>query len=166
IFHNNGGRVVNQSVTGRNRGKVAPATYLGEKDPAPQATDEVDALAGWMTDPKNPFFARATVNRLWSYYFGRGVIQPVDDMRATTPESVPGLLDALAEELVKTKYDIKQVTKLILNSKTYQFSSVPNESNRLDDRFFSHYQPKAMPAQVLLDMIDQAAGVAEQFDSW
>ncbi len=166
IFRNNGGRVINQSVTGRNRGKVAPATYLGEKVPTPESADMVEGLANWITEPKNPFFARATVNRLWSFYFGKGIIQPVDDMRATTPESVPGLLDALADELVRNKYDIKHVTRLILNSKTYQFSSVPNESNRLDDRFCSHFQPKPMPAQVLLDMIDQAAGVTEQFDSW
>ena len=156
----------NASVTGRNRGKVAPATFLGDKQPAPDQPDMVTGLANWMTDPRNPFFARACVNRLWSYYFGRGIVHPVDDMRATTPESVPGLIDALAKELVDHKYDIKYMVRLILNSKTYQLSSVPNPSNQQDDRFFSHFMAKPMPAPVLLDMIDQACGVREQFGSF
>ena len=166
IGYNKGAQLTNQSVTGRNRGKIAPATYLGDKQPAPDQPDMIEGLADWMTSPKNPFFARATVNRLWSYYFGRGIIHPVDDMRATTPESVPGLLDALAKELVEHKYDIKHVIRLILNSKTYQISSVPNDSDQQDDRFFSHFMAKPMPAQVLLDMIDQACGVQEQFGSF
>jgi hypothetical protein len=166
IGYSKGAQLTNQSVTGRNRGKIAPATYLGDKQPAPDQPDMIEGLANWMTGPKNPFFARATVNRLWSYYFGRGIIHPVDDMRATTPESVPGLLDALAKELTDHKYDIKHVIRLILNSKTYQISSIPNESNQQDDRFFSHFMAKPMPAQVLLDMIDQACGVQEQFGSF
>lgn len=159
-------RVVNQSVNGKNRGKIAPCTYLGETEPAKETPDMIVSLADWMTDPKNPFFARATVNRLWSYFFVRGVIHPVDDMRATTPESVPGLLDALAKELVDHKYDIKYVTRLILNSRTYQLSAVPNASNEKDDRFFSHYFPKAMPAEALVDAVNQATGAPEKFGSF
>jgi hypothetical protein len=159
-------KIRNQSVNGRNKGKVAPPTYLGDKEPAGDQPDMIVALANWMTAPDNRFFARATVNRLWSYYFSRGIIHPVDDMRATTPESVPGLLDALAGELTTHKYDIKHVIRLILNSRTYQLSSVPNESNQKDDRFFSHFQPKPMPAQALLDMVDQATGTLEQFGSF
>ncbi len=159
-------RVVNMSVNGRNRGKVAPCTYLGETEPAKETPDMIASLADWMTDPKNPFFARATVNRLWSYYFVRGVVHPVDDMRATTPESVPGLLDALAKELVDHKYDMKYVVRLILNSRTYQLSAIPNPSNQQDDRFFSHYLPKAMPAQALIDVVNQATGAQESFGSF
>jgi hypothetical protein len=159
-------RVVNQSVNGKNRGKIAPCTYLGETEPAKETPDMIASLADWMTDAKNPFFARATVNRLWSYYFVRGVIHPVDDMRATTPESVPGLLDALAKELVEHKYDIKYLTRLILNSRTYQLSAVPNASNEKDDRFFSHYFPKAMPAEALIDAVNQATGAQEKFGSF
>lgn len=170
ITYNGGGQVRNESVNGKNRGKIAPATYLGDKDPVPadvaQHDDLVVDLANWVTDAKNPFFARATVNRLWSYYFGRGVVHPVDDMRATTPESVPGLLDALAKELVDHKYDIKYVIRLILNSRTYQLSGMPNESNGRDDRFFSHYFPKPMPAEALLDMVNQATGTQESFGSF
>ena len=159
-------RSPNQSVNGRNKGKVAPATFLGENTPAKDAPDMMMSLAGWITDPKNPFFARATVNRLWSYYFGKGIINPVDDMRATTPENVPGLLDALASELVSSKYDIKQVIKLILNSRAYQESAKANDTNVADDRYFSRFLPRPMPAQALLDMINQASGSREQFTSW
>jgi hypothetical protein len=166
IYHNNDAQVVNQSVNGKNKGKVAPPTYLGEKEPAKKQADMVDGLANWITDAKNPFFARATVNRLWSYYFGRGIIQPVDDMRQTTPESVPNLIDALANELVKSGYDVKHVISLILNSRTYQLSSVPNASNEKDDRFFSRCYPRPMPAQALLDMVDEATGVDEQFNTF
>jgi hypothetical protein len=159
-------RVVNQSVNGRNRGKVAPATFLGDKEPAPEQPDMIIALADWITDAKNPFFARATVNRLWSYYFGRGIVHPVDDMRATTPESVPGLLDALAADLVRSKYDVKHLIRLILNSRTYQLSGVPNPSNEKDDRFFAHFFPRAMPAQALVDMLNQATGAQETFGTF
>jgi len=110
-------QVTNQSVNGRNKGKVAPPTYLGDKTPADNKGNMMEHLADWVVAPDNPFFARASVNRLWSYYFSRGIIHPVDDMRATSPEAVPGLLDALAKEFVESKYDVKHVTKLILNSR-------------------------------------------------
>jgi hypothetical protein len=166
VESNPGAQIRNQSVNGRNRGKIAPPTYLGETAPTDQKGDPMDALAGWITSSQNRFFARATVNRLWSSYFGRGIIHPVDDMRATSPESVPGLVDALAKELVDRKYDIKSLTKLILNSRAYQLTSVPNESNKLDDRFFSRYLPKPMPAQVVVDIINQATGAKEAFGTF
>ena len=166
VYYARDAQLTNQSVNGRNKGKIAPATYLGEKQPAKSEPDMTVALAGWITAPKNPFFARATVNRLWSYYFGKGIIEPVDDMRATTPENVPGLLDALASELVQHKYDVKYLIGLILNSRAYQVSAKANETNIADDRYFSRFLPRPMPAQVLLDMINQATGVHEQFTSW
>ncbi len=156
----------NESVTGRNRGNIAPPTYLGEKDPAPVTPDMVEGLANWTTGPNNPFFARAAVNRLWSYYFGKGIINPVDDMRATTPESVPGLVDALAQEFIANKFDVKALIRLILNSRTYQLGSLPNPSNALDDTFFSRAMPRPMPPQVLLDIINQASGAKEQFGNF
>lgn len=170
VTYNKYGQVINQSVNGRNRGKLAPATFLGEKTPVPaeiaNKDDMVVDLANWVTDPKNPFFARATVNRLWSFYFGKGVVHPVDDMRATTPESVPGLLDALSKELTEHNYDVKYLIKLILNSQTYQLSGVPNDSNVMDDRYFSHYFPKPMPASALLDIVNQATGASESFSNF
>jgi hypothetical protein len=166
VYYSHGSQTVNQSVNGRNKGKVAPATYLGDKAPAKEQPDMQTALAAWVTDPQNRFFARATVNRLWSYYFGKGIIHPVDDMRPTIPESVPGLIDLLAGELVKSKYDVKQMVRLILNSRTYQTSALPNDSNLTDDRYFSRFLPKPMPAEALLDMLNQATGVGEQFSSF
>ncbi len=166
VYYSPGAEITNQSVNGRNKGKVAPATFLGETVKAKDAPDMMVSLADWITNPGNPFFARATVNRLWSYYFGKGIINPVDDMRATTPENVPGLLDALSTELVSSKYDIKQVVKLILNSRAYQESAKANDTNVADDRYFSRFLPRPMPAQALLDMINQASGVHEQFTSW
>lgn len=166
VNYNHGAQVVNMSVTGRNRGKVAPATYLGEKTPVKVEGDLIVQLGDWMTAPQNPFFARATMNRLWSYYFGRGIIHPVDDMRATTPESVPGLLDALAKEFIDNKYDIKHMIRLILNSRTYQISAIPNDTNSRDDRFFSHFMPKAMPAQAMLDVLNQVTGAKETFGAF
>ncbi len=154
--------LANQSVNGRNKGKLAPATFLGEKSPAPDSPDQLNALAAWMTDSKNTFFSRAAVNRIWSYYFGKGIINPVDDMRATSPESVPGLLDALAQEFVKSKYDVKSLIREIMNSRIYQLSSIPNDSNVKDDQFFSRFTPRPMPAQALLDMLNQATGIEER----
>lgn len=166
VFYNHGAQVINQSVAGRSKGKVAPCTYLGEDKPQPEEGDMVEKLAEWVVSPTNPFFARATINRLWANYFGRGIIHPVDDMRATSPEAVPGLLDALAKEMITSKYDLKHIVRLILNSNTYQLSGISNASNSKDDRFFSHYMPKAMPAPAVLDMLNQASGVREQFGSF
>ncbi len=163
VYHNPGGRVVNQSVQG-NRGQVAQPTFLGgETLPEAYRAEAIDHLANWMTADSNPYFAKATVNRLWSHYFGRGIVDPVDDMRATTPPSVEGLLEALAQELIRSGYDTKHIIKLILNSRTYQLSAEPNETNELDDRFFSRFMPRPLMAQVLLDVLNDVTGSSEKY---
>lgn len=164
VFYNPGARVVNQSVNGPSRGLPAVPTFLGEKplDEEARKADVSLRLAAWVTADDNAFFARATVNRLWSNYFGRGLIHPVDDMRDTTPESVPGLLDALAREFIRTGYDIKGLVRLMLNSRSYQLSSLPNPTNELDDRFYSRFYPRPMLAQVMLDVLNQASGISER----
>ncbi len=163
VYHNPGGRVINQSVQG-NRGQVAQPTFLGGET-LPEAYQEkaIKHLADWMTSDNNPYFAKATVNRIWSYYFGRGIVDPVDDMRATTPPSVEGLLEALAEEFIRSDYDTKHIIKLILNSRTYQLSAAPNETNELDDRFFSRFMPRPLMAQVLLDVLNDVTGTSEKY---
>lgn len=163
VYNNPTGRVINESVQG-NRGQVAQPTFLGG-DTLPEAYREeaIQHLADWMTADSNPYFAKATVNRLWSYYFGRGIVDPVDDMRATTPPSVEGLLEALAEEFVRSEFDTKHVIKLILNSRTYQLSAAPNETNELDDRFFSRFMPRPLIAQVLLDVLNDVTGSKEKY---
>ena len=170
VFYNPGARVVNKSVTGKNRGKEAPPTFLGAPEPVVAAgqnpdpkQDVLEAFADWCVSPQNPYFAKASVNRLWSHYLGRGVIHPVDDMRATTPPSVPGLLEALAKDFVAHKYDVKHTIRVILNSRTYHTASDVNATNKLDDKFFSHFYPRPMLGQVLLDALNQATGTTERF---
>ena len=163
VYNNPTGRVINQSVQG-NRGQVAQPTFLGgETLPEAYREKAIQHLADWMTVDSNPYFAKATVNRLWSYYFGRGIVDPVDDMRATTPPSVEGLLYALAEEFVRSEFDTKHIIKLILNSRTYQLSAAPNETNELDDRFFSRFMPRPLMAQVLLDVLNDVTGSKEKY---
>ena len=163
IYYDPVGRVINQSVQG-NRGEVALPTFLGGESLSPDYQGDVlQVLADWMTSSTNPYFAKATVNRIWSHYFSRGIVDPVDDMRATTPPSVEGLLEALANDFVQSGFDTKHVIRQILNSRTYQLSAEPNETNQLDDRFFSRFYPRPMVAQVLLDVLNDVTGTEEKY---
>jgi len=123
-------------------------------------------LADWMTSPDNPFLAKAIVNRIWAHYFGRGLVMPIDDMRATNPAGNEPLLNSLADYLKEAKYDLRALTRTLLNSQAYQLSSATNESNLLDDQNFSHAAPKALPAEVMLDAIGQVTGMPEKFNGW
>ncbi len=158
-------RIRNEAVVGPRRGQEARPAFLGTPPltAADRTGDPVVKLADWVTSPKNRLFARAAVNRLWNWHFGRGLVMPVDDMRDTSPEYVPGLLDALAAEFVKSGHDVKHLTRLIVTSRTYQLSSKPNDTNKLDDRFFSRAHARSLPAQVMLDILNQATGTAERF---
>lgn len=163
VYYNPTGRVINQSVQG-NRGEVAQPTFLaGTTLPTNYQGDVLHRLAEWMTSETNPYFAKATVNRIWSHYFGRGIVEPVDDMRATTPPSVEGLLEALAIDFVESGFDTKHVIRQILNSRTYQLSAVPNRTNALDDRFFSRFTPRPMNAHILLDVLNDVTGTQEKY---
>ncbi len=163
ISYNPNGRVINQSVEG-NRGEVAQPTFLGgESLSANYQGDILQVLADWMTSSTNPYFAKATVNRIWSHYFSRGIVDPVDDMRATTPPSVEGLLEALADAFVQSGFDTKHIIRLIFNSRTYQLSAEPNETNQLDDRFFSRFYPRPMMAQILLDVVNDITGISQKY---
>jgi hypothetical protein len=163
VYYDPTGRVINQSVQG-NRGEIAQPTFLGgESLSTNYQGDVLQVLANWMTSSTNPYFAKATVNRLWSQYFGRGIVDPVDDMRATTPPSVEGLLEALADDFVQSGFDTRHIIRRILNSRTYQLSAVPNETNQLDDRFFSRFYPRPMVAQVLLDVLNDVTETEEKY---
>jgi hypothetical protein len=120
-------------------------------------------FAEWMTKPDNPFFARNLANRVWAWMLGRGLVEPVDDVRATNPPSNPELLDALAKYLIENKYDVKKLITLIASSRVYQTSVTPNAINEKDERNFSRAYFKRPDAEVLLDMICQALGVPEKF---
>jgi hypothetical protein len=106
-------------------------------------------LARWLTSPSNSSFARAVVNRVWENFLGRGLVHPVDDLRATNPPSNSELLDAVTEDFVRNGFDIKRLIRTIMNSATYQLSSRTNEANAKDDRYYSHYIVRRLPAEVI-----------------
>jgi hypothetical protein len=162
----------NRIVT-RDRGEVEhPKTgrevepqLLGGASPSPApGPDRRAALAGWLTSPRNPFFARAFVNRVWKHLLGRGIIEPVDDLRATNPPSHPALLEALAADFTRSGYRLRHLVRAIVSSRTYQLSSRANGINRLDDRLFSRAYLKPLTAQVLADALAQATGVPVQYE--
>jgi hypothetical protein len=125
--------------------------------------DPREVLADWMTSPENPLFARALVNRYWKHFFGRGIVEPEDDLRETNPPSNPELLEALAADFVAHGYDLKRLIRTICGSATYQLSSEPNEHNRADRQSFARFQPRRLPAEVLLDAVNQVAGATTKF---
>jgi hypothetical protein len=124
------------------------------------------ALAAWITNPDNPYFAGAMVNRVWKHYLGVGLVEPVDDLRATNPPSVPKLWDALKAEFVRSKFDLRQLMRLVLNSRTYQLSSATRPTNETDAKFYSHYSARRLPAEVLHDAIGDAVGVPDRLDGY
>jgi hypothetical protein len=126
--------------------------------------DPRDALVDWMVEKQNPFFARSIANRYWKHFLGRGLVEPEDDMRVTNPPSNPALLDAIANHLIESKYDLKQLVRYICNSRTYQLDSEPNGENLRDRKSYSRYYPKRMSAEQILDSIDQVTGTKTAFD--
>jgi len=148
-------------------GQLVSARALGATPP--DFTDVADrriVLADWMTAPDNPYFAKAIANRLWAHYFGRGLIEPIDDIRETNPATNTALMQTLVDHLRQVNYDLKQFTRTLLNSRVYQLSSLANSSNANDYQNFSHAAYKSLPAEVLLDAICQSTGVGEKFDGW
>lgn len=144
--------------------QVVFAHPLATSGPAVAATgDQRAVLADWLVSPKNPWFARNLANRMAAHFFGRGLIEPVDDVRATNPPSNPQLLDAMAKYLVDSKFDMKQLIRAITASRVYQSSSKPNDTNELDEQNYSRALFKRMGAEVLLDAVSQTTGVAEKF---
>lgn len=150
--------------TNPRTGQLQPPRYLGGGEPALAAgTDRRPDFAKWLTTPENPFFARSMANRIWSYFFSRGIIDPVDDLRTTNPPINPELLEALTQDFVKHGFDVKHLMRQIVSSQTYQRSSVPNSSNTHDTMNFSWAVPRRVPAEALLDSLVQATGVPESF---
>lgn len=138
---------------------VEPKTLDNAEVKVQPRTDGRQVFADWMTSEKNPYFSKAIANRIWGHYFGRGIVDPVDDFRVTNPASNPELLDALARDLVEYKFDLKHLHRSILNSRTYQQSSRPNHTNRTDNQNFARYYPKRMFAEQLYDSISQATDI-------
>ncbi len=148
-----------------NRGKPQPPAPLdAEPIPFDAPIDRREVLAEWMTDPDNPYFSRAISNRIWSNFFGRGLVEQVDDLRLSNPASNKPLLDALSRHVVEVDFDLKQLMRTILQSETYQRSSVPLEENREEQKYHSRYYPRRLMAEVLLDSIDQVLGTSTAFN--
>lgn len=153
------------AVSHPKTGKVMEPKGLGGAVVEVAAVDDPRVkLADWMTDPANPYFARALVNRYWAHFFGRGLCEPIDDLRVTNPPTNPELLDALASEFIKNHYDLKQLIRTITASRIYGLSSIPNESNARDRQSFARHYPRRMPAEVLLDAIAQLTDVPTSFN--
>ena len=126
--------------------------------------DRREILADWLTEVDNPFFARVAVNRIWAQVMGRGIVDPVDDFRDSNPPCNSELLDALASDFVNSEFDQKHILRTILNSGTYQRSSVANEFNKDDHKYFSHTQVRLLTAEQLLDAICHVTGIPETFE--
>ena len=139
-------------------GSNAKPRFLGESSPA-GTEDELAALAKWATSSENPLFPRAQVNRIWYHLFGRGLVEPLDDFRASNPASHPELLHELATDFVNHGYDLRQVIRVIMNSRTYQLSSETNSTNADDEVNFARAYPRRLTAEQLLDSQSRALGV-------
>jgi hypothetical protein len=140
-----------------------PAPLDGEPISDDQTHDRRQHLADWLTAPDNPYFARAITNRVWANFFGVGLVEPVDDLRLSNAASNEELLSAAADFLVEHDYDLKALMRVILQSVTYQTSSVPVATNRDDTRNYSHYYPRRLMAEVALDAVSQVTAVPTEF---
>lgn len=146
-------------------GKVVEAHALLQ--PSPETTPAGDRrilFGAWMTADDNRWFAKNIANRLWAHFAGRGLVEPVDDVRATNPPTNPELLDALAASFIKSNYDIHELIRTITASRTYQLSVTPNAMNQMDEQNYSRALLKKIDAEVRFDMICQVTGVPEKFD--
>ncbi|MSR32279.1 MAG: DUF1553 domain-containing protein [Gemmataceae bacterium] len=140
-------------------GKTPEPKYLdGPEVKFPAEEDPRHALVDWMAKPENPYFAKTFVNRMWGHFLGRGLFQEVDDLRETNPPSNPELLDFLAQEFIRQKFNMKSVIRMIVNSRVYQLGSQPSPHNKNDQQNFARYYARRLPAEVLFDSVNQLSG--------
>lgn len=153
LKHPKDGRVVKPNFL------VAATLASTQPTAIPSDAHRREALADWVTSKQNPFFARSTANRVWSYFFGRGIIDPVDDIRASNPPSNAALLDALTKDFVASGFDLRHLMKTIANSRAYQAGIETNEWNETDRDNFSHAVPRRLSAEQLMDALTLSTGV-------
>jgi hypothetical protein len=149
----------------RTRQLIAPRVPGGAAATVAAGEDPRGQFADWLTSPDNPWFARSIVNRIWYWLLGTGIVNEPDDLRPTNPPANPELLAFLERELAANRYDLRHIYRLILNSRTYQLSSVPNDLNRNDTTNFSHYLRKRLTAEQMLDAISRVTETNEKFRS-
>jgi hypothetical protein len=157
-----GGGNVTHPLTGQ---VMTPTPLRGQPMEFEPGEDPREALAEWVTSPKNPYFAKVIVNRVWADLMGRGIVDPVDDLRATNPPSNPELLDALAVDFRKNGCDLKKLIKTIATSHVYGLSTTPKDRNVGDTRNYSRHYRQRLRAEVLLDMVSDVTGVPERFNA-
>lgn len=146
--------------------EVAPTALDAEPVPADFKGDRRAVLVDWLTSSKNPYFAHELVNRLWKHFMGRGLVEPVDDMRATNPPSNSALFDALSDDFTGHGFDLKYLIGAIMRTEAYQRAPEPVFGNERDTRFYSHYPFKRIDAEPLMDAISSATGVWDKFDGY
>lgn len=149
-------------------GTSSSKTYrlLGESQPleiAP-ADDPREKVIEWLRRPDNPYFAKAIVNRVWAHYFGRGIVDPPDDLSPLNPATHPELLDALCRGFIENRYDLKWLHRAILNSRTWQQSSQATPENEFDRANYAFFPLRRLPAEVVVDALNQATGTTEDMD--
>lgn len=159
IIFNRAGGEVNHPVTRR----AMPPKYLGGDLAKTEGKDRRDVMAEWLASPQNPFFAQNFANRVWSHFFGIGIIDPVDDVRISNPASNPELLAELAKKFTSYRYDFRQLVRDICNSHTYQRATERNESNMTDEKNFAHANLRRIKAESLLDCISSVTGTKDKF---
>lgn len=155
------GRTLKHPVSGDTMKPVALAASTTD---IPEQLDPREALADWMLSPENPYFARAIVNRIWGEYFGRGIVDPVDDFRSSNLPSNEPLLDWLARDFVAHQFDLKHLMRTIMESRIYQLSSLPNDSNLTDTKNYSRSLRRRLPAEVLLDALTDITGAPQTYE--
>jgi hypothetical protein len=144
--------------------RVVPPKFLGGTVPEIESGQDYRAvLARWLSSSDNARFARNFGNIVWAHFFGRGIVEPVDDMRVSNPPSNPELLDALAQKAVEYRFDVAKLARDICTSRTYQLATQRNATNRWDQRNFSRQSPRRLRAEVLLDCITQVTETTNEF---
>ncbi len=146
-------------------GKAAKPRLLGTTDtPKPKDKDEVQVVANWLTSPQNDLFVKTMVNRVWASMLGVGLVEPIDDLRATNPASHPKLFDLLAKDFVEHQFDLRHLVRLIANSRTYQLSYHVNDSNRDDTRNYARAVVRRLTAEQLIDSVGLALDAKPKFN--
>ena len=158
VFDKNDGEVKHQ----KTQQPIAPKFPFVAQHALPENPSRRTQFASWVTSRENPYFAKSFVNRMWGYLLGKGLIEPIDDIRAGNPPSIPELLEFLEKDFIEHNFDIRHVVRTICKSDVYQLSIDTNRYNADDDRNYSHALPRRLPAEVLFDAIHQVTGAASK----
>ncbi len=168
----NGDQAGEFTVYAKAAGDINHPRLLRPLDPTPldgapmsvaSADDRRLHFARWLTSPENSYFARSIVNRVWGNFMGRGLVDPIDDVRATNPASNEELFAALTRDFVDHGFDVRRLIRTIMNSGVYQLSSEANPTNGADTIYYSRYVVKRLPGEVILDAMSQVTGVPTAF---